>query len=531
MAEGDVLSRLLLRARNFAYGQRVVLISGVHAAITAAAYALAFLVRFEGRVPAEYVRVFVLTLPVLVLFRVLAGLAFRLPTRRWRYVGPDDVLRLVVSTTVVTAAFLAIAPLVPLRPLVPRSVIVLEWLLFINGTAGLWIGYRLLLERFHYGRSIQGETVRRALIVGAGGAGNLLARELQRTRSGYRVVGFVDDDPANRGTLMQGVEVIGASAELPELVDRFDVDEILIAMPSAPPAQLRRIVDLAERAGVDFKVLPGIAEVLAGEVHPSQLREVRIEDLLGREGVRLELAQVARELSESVVLITGAGGSIGSELARQVAAHGARTLVLYDRAENDLFFLEMELRERFSGVRVVPVIGDIFDEVRLDRVLRTHRPDRVYHAAAYKHVPMMESNVYEALRNNVLGTLRVAEAATRHGARKFVLISTDKAVHPSSVMGATKRLAELVVMACHARYPATGFVAVRFGNVLGSNGSVIPVFRKQLAEGKPLTVTHPEVTRFFMTASEAAQLVLQASLLPEAEGRIAMLEMGDPVRI
>jgi FlaA1/EpsC-like NDP-sugar epimerase len=297
------------------------------------------------------------------------------------------------------------------------------------------------------------------------------------------------------------------------------------------PPELRRIVEACEATGLKFKVLPGIAEVLAGEVRFNQVRDVRIEDLLGREPVQLTLPELAADLAGCSVLITGAAGSIGSELARQVALHGPTTLVLLDQAETDLFYLDMELRDHHPGLKIVPVVGDVVEAAALERVFEEYRPDRIFHAAAYKHVPMMECNPREAVRNNVIGTWRVAEAAGRHGVEKFVLVSTDKAVRPVSVMGASKRLAELVVLEMQEQYPETTFAAVRFGNVLGSAGSVIPIFKMQIAAGKPLTVTHPEATRYFMTIPEAVQLILQASLLPEVVGSIAMLEMGEPVRI
>ncbi|MBI4542180.1 MAG: polysaccharide biosynthesis protein, partial [Gemmatimonadetes bacterium] len=293
----------------------------------------------------------------------------------------------------------------------------------------------------------------------------------------------------------------------------------------------RRIVELCEATGLRFKVLPGIAEVLAGDIRINQLREMRIEDLLGREPVLLKLPELAADLSDRSVLITGAAGSIGAELARQVALHGPGTLVLFDQAETDLFYLELELREKHPELRLVPVVGDVVDADLVESVFAEYRPERVYHAAAYKHVPMMEMNPRAAVRNNVLGTWRVAEAAGRHRAEKFVLVSTDKAVRPVSVMGATKRVAELIVLELQQRHAATAYAAVRFGNVLGSNGSVIPVFKRQLEAGQPLTVTHQDVTRYFMTIQEAVQLILQASLVKEVRGRIAMLEMGDPVRI
>jgi FlaA1/EpsC-like NDP-sugar epimerase len=309
------------------------------------------------------------------------------------------------------------------------------------------------------------------------------------------------------------------------------VAEIFIAMASVCPAFLREVTELCTDTGLPFRILPRNAGLFDGDVSLRQLRNIRVEDLLGREPVRLELPELARDLAGRSVLITGAAGSIGSELARQVALHAPRKLVLLDQAESDLYFVELEIRERHPGLEVVPVVGDILDAERMRAVFRRHRPDRVFHAAAYKHVPLMELNIREAVQNNVLGSLRMIELAGEMEVERFVLISTDKAVRPSSVMGATKRLAELTLLAARVRYPRTSYRAVRFGNVLGSQGSVIPLFRRQIETSGVVTVTDPEVTRYFMSIPEAVQLVLQASILEEGSGRIAMLEMGEPIRI
>ena len=369
------------------------------------------------------------------------------------------------------------------------------------------------------------------LIIGAGEAGTRLAHEMVTFATGYQPLGFVDDDPLKWYTRMHGIEVIGGTAQLAPLIASCAPDELIIALPSLDPPGLRRIVSLCEPTRVPFKVLPGIAEVLQGKVGVNQLREVRIEDLLGRDPVELSLPELADDFRDRVVLITGAAGSIGSELARQVARHGPGRLILLDQAESPLFLLELELRKSFPEVELRPVVGDILDGELLESLFSHERIHRTFHAAAYKHVPLMETNVREAVRNNVLGTHRVAKAAGRHRCERFVLISTDKAVRPVNVMGATKSVAELLVLTAQREYPATAYMAVRFGNVLGSQGSVIPVFRQQMAAGDQLTVTHPEVSRFFMTIAEATQLVLQASLLEEGKGQIAMLEMGEPIKI
>ena len=525
------LVRFGQRLYRSAYSCREIVAYALYGGVAAFAYAAAFLLRFDFSWRPGSGSVFLLSLPLLLVIRLACARAFRLSTGRWRFIGARDVLRLSLATAVGTVLFAALAWLLPFSPRVPRSVVVMEWLFTTAFTAGLWTAYRTAYEQVRLHMSGFNGNAKRVLIIGAGEAGNLLAREMLRYPTGYRPIGFVDDDPTKWGMLLRGLEVIGATEDLAAIAKAEGAEELIIAVPSAPPPEVRRIVELCESTGVPFKVLPGIQQVLSGDVRVNHLRDVRIEDLLGREPVQLTLPELAADLSSRCVLITGAAGSIGRELARQVALHGPGTLVLFDQAETDLFYVEMELRERYPELRLIAVVADIVDSGAVERVFREHKPDRIYHAAAYKHVPMMESNPCEAVRNNVIGTWRIADAAGRHGAEKFVLVSTDKAVRPVSVMGATKRLAELLVLEAQERHPGTSYAAVRFGNVLGSNGSVIPIFRRQLESGKPLTVTHPDATRYFMTIREAVQLILQSSLLPEVRGSIAMLEMGEPVRI
>ena len=500
------------------------------AGIAVVAYALAFLLRFEFSVPPDQASIFRSTLLLLVLIRVSWNWILRLSSAHWRFVGPYDITRLVIATTFGTVTFYLITATIPWLPNIPRSIVVIEWMFSTYITAALWIVYRLVLERIRHYRAAGGE-VKRVLIVGAGDAGSLLAREMLRSPTGYRPVGFIDDDKAKWRTTLHGLTVLGGTKSILENARAEDVDEIVIAVPSANPGDLRRVVEECEAAHVKFKVLPGIAAVLAGNVRLNQLRDLRIEDLLGREPVRLELPKLYEDLRGRSVLITGAAGSVGSELARQVALHNPGILVLLDQAETPLFYLEREMRERHSDLQMVFIVGDVTDATAVNRLFHDYAPSRVYHAAAYKHVPVMQTNPREALRNNVFGTLLLGEAAGKAEVEKFVLVSTDKAVKPTSVMGATKRLAEIAIGELQKLYPDTSFGAVRFGNVLGSNGSVIPIFKEQIEAGKPLTVTHPEVTRYFMTIPEAVNLILQASLLPDLRGGIAMLEMGEPVRI
>ncbi|MEX1183840.1 MAG: nucleoside-diphosphate sugar epimerase/dehydratase [Gemmatimonadota bacterium] len=502
----------------------------VYACITALAYAGAFLLRFEFAVPPEYSALFAATVLPLILIRMAAFRVFRITRERWRYASTGDAVRLAGGTLLGTFAFyLLFDVILPAESAVPLSIIGIEGVLTCFATAGLWLGYRLAFE--HIRRNGGSHEQRRVIIIGAGDSGNVLAREMLRGRTVYTPVGFVDDDPAMWGAMVQGIDVIGATADLARIARHVHAEELIIAVPSASPEDLRRIVAICEATALPYKVLPGIAEVLAGDVSLNQLRDVEIEDLLGRDPIELELPELANDLHGGTVLITGAAGSIGSELSRQVALHEPGRLLLLDQAETELFYLELELRARHPRLHIEPIVADITDTPGIERVFRTYSPDRVFHAAAYKHVPMMESNAREAIRNNVIGTWRVAEAAGRYNVGKFVLVSTDKAVRPSNVMGATKRMAELIILDLQHRFTGTTYGAVRFGNVLGSNGSVIPIFKRQLANGLPLTVTDPDTTRYFMTIPEAVQLILQASLLDQFRGHIAMLEMGDPIRI
>lgn len=517
-------------ALRFAHANRRRVAALVYAAATTAALAVAFLLRFELSWPADQVALFWQALPWVLAIRTALALLFRITSGRWRFVGVSDMGRLMGAVVVGTVLYFAFSWLVPVLPRLPRSVLVLEAVLTGCAVAGIWIAYRLGFERIEHARSAQGRR-RRVLLVGAGDGGQMLAREMQRTPIGMVPVGYVDDDRVKWGTRIHGVKVWGPVSELPRVVEERRVDELVIAVPSAEPDQIRRIVELCEQAARPFSILPGIADVLNGEAHLAQVREVRVEDLLGRAVVVMELPEVRADLEGRTVLITGAAGSIGAELSRQVALHRPATLILADQAESPLYYLDLELRADFLGVEVVPAIVDVADADAVERLFALHRPHRVFHAAAYKHVPLMERHPLEAVRNNVLGTWIVADAAGRHDTHSFVLVSTDKAVRPSSVMGASKRMAELAVLEAQGAYPGTAYGAVRFGNVLGSAGSVLPLFRKQLERGEPLTITHADVTRYFMTIPEAVQLILKASVLPQLRGHVAMLEMGAPVKI
>ena len=491
------------------------------------AWVLAFALRFDLSLPERYVPVVVALLPVLLGCKLAGFAALRLSRGWWRHVSMRDLEDIVRGNVLASTLFLASVVFIRGLAGFPRSVFLLDLLLSTVLMVGVRVGIRLAREQRRRAGAPAIET--RALIVGAGSAGIRILEEIEsRRRLRLAVVGFVDDDVSKVGLRVCGTPVLGRIDDLPALVAEHEVGEVLIAIPSASPALLRRVVQHCTEARVRHRVLPTLSELVEGSVIYTQMREVKVDDLLAREPVQLDAARVHSLVTGKTVLVTGAAGSIGSELCRQLAAHEPERLILYDRHENGVFVLEMELQARFPRVPLVPVLGTVLLEDQLRTVFAAHRPDLVFHAAAYKHLPMAERNVLETIRNNVIGTRNVAQAAIEHGAQEFVLVSTDKAVLPTSIMGATKRAAEMIVQELGNR--GCRFVAVRFGNVLGSSGSVVPLFREQIARGGPVTVTDPEVTRYFMTIPEAVQLILQAASLGRG-GEIFILDMGQPVRI
>jgi FlaA1/EpsC-like NDP-sugar epimerase len=511
---------------------RKPLVVGTHLALIPLAYVLAFLLRFDFDVPARYWEMIGATLPYLLAVRLATFSFFGLFRGWWRHVGVGDLRNLLWAVTLSSVAFLAILFLTGQLDGLPRSALVLDWGIAILLFGGARFAVRMVRES-DLGRWRR-ERRNPALMIGAGDAAESLLRKFRRegADSSLDIVGMVDDDPVKWGMSMHGVSVLGSTEDLQSLTTRLGIHTIVIAIPSASREQMQRVVERCIATGVEFKMVPSLQEMMDGRARLSELRQVQIEDLLGRDTVQLDLDSLRRDILGKTVLVTGGAGSIGSELARQLAGLRPERLVLIDQAESALYFTHLEIAKAHPELDVVPVIADITDQARIQGVFAEHLPNYVFHAAAYKHVPLMEHNVMEAVRNNALGTLYVAQCAARVSAERFVLISTDKAVHPSSVMGATKRIAERIVLGWPSlRASRTDFRAVRFGNVLGSDGSVIPLFKRQLAAGQPLTVTHPDVTRYFMTIPEAVQLVLQAAILPEAAGRISMLDMGEPVRI
>ncbi len=408
-----------------------------------------------------------------------------------------------------------------------EGVIMLDLFTTIMLLAGLRMLVRLYHEEFF--SETRGST-RRFLIIGAGNAGEALLREMLRRKDvQYEVVGFIDDNPAKIGMSIHGISVLGDVDQLPDICKKQNIDEIAIAIPSASRKQLRRVVQVCQGTKLRFSTVPSLTDIASGKLRVSQMRDVDINDLLGRDVVKLDLDDIEKYIKGRVILVTGAGGSIGSEMCRQVCAFNPKLLLLIEQAENPLFFIEGELRRNFPAVQLQAVICDITDKTRVDQVFACYRPEVVIHAAAHKHVPLMEGNPGEAVKNNVIGTRTVADAADAYGAASFVMISTDKAVNPTSIMGSTKRVAEMYIQDLN-NTSKTRFVTVRFGNVLGSNGSVVPIFKQQIAAGGPVTVTHPEMRRYFMTIPEASQLVLQAATMGEG-GEIFVLDMGEPVKI
>ena len=500
------------------------------------AYWLAFLFRFEFSISPEWMRALLATWPIVVLLQYAALQLFGVPRVSWRYISISDVggvLLGLFTSAALFSVFRLIGPQISdniTGVLVPLGVLAMNFVLALLGLIGIRALRRLHGEALDRSRQESGGQLDRVLLIGAGQAGVLVAREIARRPDlGLHPVGFLDDDPMKKGTSIGGLPVLGVTGDIEAVAERKHVQRALITIANAPGDKIRRITELCRNAKVEAKIIPGIYEIVGDKVNLSRIREVAIEDLLGREPVQLDEAVVSSAIGARVVLVTGAGGSIGSELCRQLCRFGPERLILVERFENALFEIHRELASAYSHLRIDPVIADVTDAVRMEQIFHDTKPELVIHAAAHKHVPMMEWNPGEAVKNNVGGTRVLADLSDRFGVQRFVLVSTDKAVNPTSVMGATKRVAEIYTQALSRNSP-TKFVTVRFGNVLGSAGSVIPIFRDQIAKGGPITVTHPEMRRYFMTIPEASQLVLQAGAMGEG-GEIFILDMGEPVKI
>ena len=508
-------------------GMRTALAFSHDVVAVALAWLLAFWFRFNLDFPILYVHAMLVSLPVIVGVQSLIFLAFGLYRGIWRYASLPDLKRIAAAVAVAATASPTLLWLTRMNEGVPRSVLLMDPLLLVLIMGGSRLAYRAWKEhRVHGLIASQGEPV---LILGAGDAAVNLLKESTRSQE-WRPVGLLDDSADKQGRLLQGIKVLGGLDALPHWAAQLGVKRAIIAMPSASHQVRRRAVEICTAAGMAVLTVPAFEDLMSGRVTVSQIRKVEVEDLLGREPVVLDSAGLHELLNGRTVMVTGAGGSIGSELCRQIARFGPARLVLFELSEFALYRIEQELQGVFPGIPLVCVIGDVKDESRIDQVLAIHQPTALFHAAAYKHVPLMENeNAWEAMRNNVLGTYVLGKMAIKHDVKKFVFISTDKAVNPANVMGASKRCAEMVCQALEGT-DGTRFVMVRFGNVLGSAGSVIPKFQEQIAKGGPVTVTHPDIIRYFMSIPEAAQLVLQAGVMGQG-GELFVLDMGEPVKI
>ena len=489
---------------------------------------LGLFVRFDlniSKIPPEYARAALEFLPYYILASLVIFFLARMYSTMWSVAGVREALHVVAACGL--ASLVQIAGMMLLQLSVPRSFFLVSFAALCAEELGIRLSYRVVISLFG---NHSKKAAKRIMIVGAGTSGSVILKEMTTSSlvNGC-VVCFVDDDKNKAGKFLNGVPVAGNRNDIPRLAEEYRIDEIYIAIPSASARERKAIIEICQETGCQVKILPGIYQLINGEVSIAKLRNVEIEDLLGRDPIRVNLDEIMGYVSGKVVLVTGGGGSIGSELCRQVASHGPKQLIIFDIYENNAYDIQLELKEKYPDLDLVVLIGSVRNTHRIETVFEKYRPDIVYHAAAHKHVPLMEDSPNEAIKNNVFGTYKTAKAADKYGTKRFVLISTDKAVNPTNIMGASKRMCEMVVQMMNAR-SKTDFVAVRFGNVLGSNGSVIPLFKKQIEQGGPVTVTHPDIIRYFMTIPEAVSLVLQAGAYAKG-GEIFVLDMGEPMKI
>jgi len=505
---------------------RRALATSTHIILIIAAYILSFYLRFELTLPKEYIPVILKTLPILLILKVVVFYCFGLFSGIWRYVSIDDLWRIIKATSVSTVLF--ILGVIFTHGLVgfPRSIFILDWILCTGFIGGVRFPSRLLREIFR--PSFEGRA-KKLLIVGAGEAGIMVLREYRSNPyMNANVVGFVDDDPAKRNLRVQGIKVLGGREDIAGLVEQYRIEEIVIAIPSAKGEIIREVISYCQIPNVKIKIVPGLDKIINGELEVKP-REIKPEDLLGREILKINEEEISSYIKDKQILVTGAGGSIGSELCRQIAEFSPGRIIFFDHNENDVYFLEVEFKTKYPKVKFKTIIGDIKDVGLLKYVFSHYRPQVVFHSAAHKHVPLMQENPSAAVKNNVIGSRNLIYAADHYRIERFVLISTDKAVNPINVMGMTKRIAEMVLQV-KAKISKTKFVAVRFGNVIGSDGSVVPLFKKQIEQGGPITVTHPEAKRYFMSIKEAVSLILQAGAIGKG-GEIFILDMGEQIKV
>ena len=500
------------------------------AAVSVSGY-LALLMRFElepSQVPEQFLNPYRRYNWIMIIVTILVFYAFRLYSSLWTYAGAVELMNVVLAGCVVGGFQIAFYALIDVR--MPRS----YWLLFTMNLIILIFASRYFYRAFRwlvgYIRGENAAEMHRVMVVGAGAAGNVLIKEIRNSRYIHKkVVCAIDDDRDKIGSFIHGVKIMGNRYEIPRLAKELAVDEIIIAMPAVSQKEIKDILDICKETGCEMKRLPGIYQLVNGDVSVAKLKDVDVNDLLGRDPIEVNLDSILGYVENKVIMVTGGGGSIGSELCRQIASHHPKQLVIVDIYENTTYDIQNELRRNYQELNLVVLIASVRNTKRMDMIFEKYRPDIVYHAAAHKHVPLMEDSPNEAVKNNVLGTWKVVQAADKWKVKRFVMISTDKAVNPTNIMGATKRICEMIIQT-YNRHSDTEFVAVRFGNVLGSNGSVIPLFKKQIEAGGPVTVTHPDIIRYFMTIPEAVSLVLQAGAYAKG-GEIFILDMGEPVKI
>ena len=507
------------------YKRRLASLLAIDFVLLFAALLGSFALRFSGKIPPGYIESFETLVVPMTLINLIFMYFTGLYRRMWQYASIGELISIIQAMTLATLVVGGVNEFIIQAP-VPFSTYMISWalkIIFVGGSRFVWRIYidKQIKHQPHH---------KKALIIGAGIAGGIVIREILKNReSAIYPVGFVDDDKTKQHLEAFGFPVLGKTSDIPEIVERHNVQQIIIAIPSASRENQRRILEICKQTGIKLKILPGVHDLITGKVKVKKLREVQVDDLLGREPIKVDLGEIAGYLKDETVLVTGAGGSIGSELCRQIAHFQPKKVILLGHGENSIYDIEIELKDKCPAIDIQTEICDVKDKLKVELVFALNKPGVVFHAAAHKHVPLMERNPDEAVKNNVLGTKNVAEASDRVGVKTFVLISTDKAVNPTSIMGATKRLAEMVIQSLD-KVSETNFVAVRFGNVLGSRGSVIPLFKKQIASGGPVTVTHPEMIRYFMTIPEAVQLVIQAGSMANG-GEIFVLDMGKQVKI
>lgn len=509
------------------YTRKMLLLLGDIILVNLAAY-LALLIRFETNIPVQYLNIFLHSSIIVTVIKITIFFLFGLYNSLWRYASIREMVKVFLATMAGSIGAFIFGW--SLHMMLPRSVYIISWLITLVLVGGSRISYRVARKIKMLG-SKDAEKKTRVMIIGAGDAGNMVISELKNRRElGYEPIVVIDDDKWKQRYSINGIPVRGDRTKIKELVNTYKIDEIIVAIPSVGKTHLSEILNICKETKCKLKTLPGVYEIINEKVSIKDIRDVNIEDLLGRDEIKLNTGEIAGYLKNEVVMVTGGGGSIGSELCRQIVKFNPRKLVIFDIYENNAYDLQNELLRTYGNkIDLEVLIGSVRDKKRLRQVFDKYRPGVVFHAAAHKHVPLMEANPAEAIKNNVMGTLNTAQCAHEYKAKKFVLISTDKAVNPTNIMGATKRMAEMIVQSMD-KHSDTEFVAVRFGNVLGSNGSVIPLFKKQIAEGGPVTVTHPDIIRYFMTIPEAARLVIQAGAMAKG-GEIFILDMGKPVRI